>query len=55
MVYVNIVYSALYELSAGNPSKYTFELFLFLFMVASIVSGAEWESTSIVKRSKNGK
>jgi hypothetical protein len=41
-VYVNIVYSALYELSDGNPTKYPFELFLFVFMVASIVSGMEW-------------
>jgi hypothetical protein len=43
LVYVNIVYSALYELSDGNPTKYPFELFLFVFMVASIVSGMEWE------------
>ena len=41
LVYVNIVYSALYELSDGNPTKYPFELFLFVFMVASIVSGME--------------
>jgi hypothetical protein len=42
-VYVNIVYSALYDLSEGSPSKYSFEMFLFLFMIASIILGNNME------------
>ncbi|XP_023348510.1 uncharacterized protein LOC111717230, partial [Eurytemora carolleeae] len=38
IVYVNIVYNALYDLSDGNPRDFPFEMFLLLFMIAAIVT-----------------
>jgi len=37
VVYTNIVYNTLYELSDGDITKYPFEMFLFIFMTGSIV------------------